>query len=218
MSRPHGKMPDGSNRRAFVLSMPLDRAEHALGLVYLLNKPVRPSNISNLVMSNLKLHGEPGDAEILQLDIAWLHDVIERDATGFGRRVHEPRKTDQGKIRPQMFQNQTYTSIRYNSNAKVFTLASRLTVPTFKSLRFYRVINSIPVSLFVRVSASCVHASPPPLVSVTFPCIGANTRLPPLLPCSSAHPPHRGPRRRPGRAPRTCSVFPHPATIRRAAR
>lgn len=24
--------------------MPLDRAEHALGLVYLLNKPVRPSN------------------------------------------------------------------------------------------------------------------------------------------------------------------------------
>ena len=61
--------------------------------------------ISNLVMSNLKLHGEPGDAEILQLDIAWLHDVIERDATGFGRRVHEPRKTDQGKISPQMFQN-----------------------------------------------------------------------------------------------------------------
>ena len=105
MSRPHDKTPDGSNRRAFVLSMPLDRAEHALGLVYLLNKPVRPSNISNLVMSNLKLHGEPGDAEILQLDIAWLHDVIERDATGFGRRVHEPRKTDQGKIRPQMFQN-----------------------------------------------------------------------------------------------------------------
>lgn len=38
--------------------------------------------ISNLVMSNLKLHGEPGDAEILQLDIAWLHDVIETDATG----------------------------------------------------------------------------------------------------------------------------------------
>ena len=82
LSRPHGKTPDGSNRRAFVLSMPLDRAEHALGLVYLLNKPVRPSNISNLVMSNLKLHGEPGDAEILQLDIAWLHDVIETDATG----------------------------------------------------------------------------------------------------------------------------------------
>ena len=44
--------------------------------------------IPNLVVPHLKLNGEPRDAEILQLDVAWLHYIVERNATGLCWRKH----------------------------------------------------------------------------------------------------------------------------------
>ena len=54
-----------------------------------------------------------------------------------------------------MVQNQTYASMRDNSNAKVFTFASRLTAPTFTSLRFHRVIILRFPPIATRLARAC---------------------------------------------------------------
>ena len=71
-----------------------------------------------------------------------------------------------------MFQNQTYASMRDNANAKVFTFASRLTAPTFTSLRFYRVIILRFPPIATRLARACGRGRRPrrPVFPRAFPC------------------------------------------------
>ncbi len=71
-----------------------------------------------------------------------------------------------------MVQNQTYASMRDNSNAKVFTFASRLTAPTFTSLRFHRVIILRFPPIATRLARACGRGRRPrrPVFPRAFPC------------------------------------------------
>ena len=99
-----------------------------------------------------------------------------------------------------MFQNQTYASMRYNSNAKVFTFASRLTAPTFTSLRFHRVIILRFPPIATRLARACGRGRRPrrPASPRAFPCArrtegGAGTsRAGPSVGARESHAARRG--------------------------
>ena len=100
--------------------------------------------------------------------------------------------------------------MRYNSNAKVFTFASRLTAPTFTSLRFHRVIILRFPPIATRLARACGRGRRPrrPASPRAFPCArrtegGAGTsRAGPSVGARESHAARRGRRALPGGAAR----------------
>ena len=109
-----------------------------------------------------------------------------------------------------MVQNQTYASMRDNAYAKVFTFASRLTAPTFTSMRFHRVIILRFPPIATRLARACGRGRRPrrPASPRAFPCarraedVAGTSRAGPSMGARESHAARRGRRALPGGAAR----------------